>query len=215
MNVISLLCKGPSTSKINVDYINKSDIIAWANLHDPYNKVVNIPHRLDYLFIRRTGFVIESSAEIKTFLNSCDIKKIFTCGYPDTKILKYTIDGNLARRSPYRFNASTGLIALNYLTEMNPDKIIVAGMDMFEINKALYYHSIDDTVTDVENLTGLRLHVNNESILTKEMKSHLSDLHIKYVCSLINSHPDITFEFYTDNTVFSDKISIYSNVIIK
>ena len=63
MKRIYLFCKGSSLKNINLNEIKDNDRIAWENVHNMNNGVINLPKRIDYFFLR------------KNFIEDLDLKE--------------------------------------------------------------------------------------------------------------------------------------------
>ncbi len=217
--IVSILCKGPSIQDIDYNSINSSDIITWANLHNPFTKNFKLPNRLDILFIRNRYFIDDLDNIYKKYLSDINIKELYCINHrpinQDNYILNYKIIEYLSNLSPYGFDASTGLIALNKISSRkNIKKIIIAGLDLFKSNEPLYYFDSLDNLTSNDNKKNISKFIHKD-IIINEVSHHPIDSHIHYINKIINSNTNIEFEFYTRNDDLKSIIKSNKNVIIK
>ena len=72
-----LLCKGPGAIKIKErEDLSSFDYIAWANLHDVENNLLDIPTRVDCLYLFRPRLINQLDISSKEKLNLLNIKHI-------------------------------------------------------------------------------------------------------------------------------------------
>jgi hypothetical protein len=212
---VALLCKGPSVIKVDKEYIDTFDTIAWANLHNIEGGNNIIPNRVDYLFIRLSSYINEQPQNVQDELKNLEIKKIFTTGdTPEPKnVIGRKITKSLSRSNPFKFDASTGLVALNYIIENSPSKILIAGMDLFMKSNDIYYFDFNEGYTGKRNKSIITPLLEN-NLLVKEIVHHPSDKHMEYIKNVVEVNQNINFEFYTINSLYVENISQYSNVTI-
>lgn len=214
MNII-LLCKGNSINQLTKEEILKNDIIAWANIHNLSTSDTQIPKKIDYLFIREESFVNDLTEEHKKIINKLNIKHVITTGIRCNKILKYDVEKHIDSKTIKfgKASASTGLIALYYLTSLKPKTITIAGLDLFEKNKPLYYfNNMDDNLTAKKTNDSLISSLNKEGNLKTTF--HYPNETINYIINLIKNNETITFIFYTENENLKNNIKKLKNVII-
>lgn len=211
MKVI-LLGKGNSINLINKDIVLSHDCIAWANIHDHIKHPDKFPDKLDYLFIRGKRFADELTNEQKKSIIDLKIKHVITTGEKAEKILDYVVEENLSKLMEGGLNASTGLIAFNYLIKLNPIKLTVVGLDLFQKDDKLYYfNNIDDNLSCEKNNVGLKQITKNNILL---QSVHSPDATIIIMKKLINKNPEINFVFYTINKELKNNLEILKNVKI-
>lgn len=212
---IILLCKGNSINQISKEKILNHDIIAWANIHNLNMSKTKIPKKVDYLFIREESFVNDLTDEQKQIINDLNIPHVITTGKKSEKILKYNVEKHVDSEM-IKFgevSASTGLIALYYLSLLKPEIITIAGLDLFEKNKPLYYFdNLSNNLTAKKTNDSLSNSVNNEGHLKTTF--HYPNETIKYIINLIKNNETTNFIFYSENDNLKNNIKKLKNVTI-
>jgi hypothetical protein len=205
-----ILAKGESLNRLSYDEINSHDKIVWCNIHNDLDED-KIPSRVDTIYLRQPSFVNDLPEKNKEHLTNLKVKKIFSSGENFESVLNYKVINKKLKRN-YGFNPSTGLIALDNECKSQPKKITIAGLDLFEKNKPLYYHDLNKTLTSNKNLDGLKS-ISKDNIVKKEIHSVKNT--INKIHSIIVKNPNIIFVFYTNSDVLKNKIKDLKNVIIK
>lgn len=211
---IILLGKGGSINLINKDIILEHDEVAWANLHDHIKNSYIIPAKVDYLFIRQPSFVNDLILEQQNAINELEIKHVLTTGVSTKKILKYNVESNLSHNTPYNFNASTGLIAFNYLVGLKPESLTICGIDLFMKDKNIYYfENIGDSLSSKQNNKNIKAISTNDGKL--KTSPHDEKKTIAYIKQIITDNKKINFTFYTINDELKEELKGFDNVILK
>ena len=216
MKRIYLFCKGPSLKNINLNEIKDNDRIAWANVHNMNNGVINLPKRIDYFFLRNKNFIEDLDPKEKEIISKIDIKNILTAGVPAETILNKKVLENLSHKEPFGFDASTGLIALNYLINLNPKELIVGGFDLFKTGESYYYFDNKKNLTSNKTLRDQKKkkYVKN-NIIINDIKVHPKNETLDYLTKVIEKNSDINFTFYTISEELKNNLKKYKNVTIR
>jgi len=207
---IILLGKGESINKLTKEFIINHDYIAWANIHNHimYNHL--IPNKVDFLFIRNKTFIDDLTKEQKLEISLLNIKHVFIVEKNVKKILNYSIEKEFNATKEYGFNASTGLIAFNYLITQSPDILTIAGLDLFTTKNDLYYfNNINDNLSSKKTNNSLK-----EMTVNGKLKKSLHDEEktINFIKKKITDNPQIKFIFYTVNENLKNNVNQFKNV---
>lgn len=212
---IALLCKGPSIANFKLTDIADYDKIGWANLHNLKLKVV--PPKVDFLFIRSVSYFNQLSAADQRDISNLDIKVVRLIGSPAkdsrkrlTKFMNQ-LPIYIKNDDPFEFNASTGLVALNWVVDQNPKEIYVVGMDLFEVGKPVYYFDLNISLTSTGNMAGLKQYCDEEGILKKE-DLHFPNQSLDYMYDLFKKKENIKIIYNTINENIKERFKDLPNV---
>lgn len=207
---IILLGKGESINKLTKEIILSHNYIAWANIHNHVKFDYLIPNKVDFLFIRNKTFINDLTKEQKLEISSLNIKHVFIAEKNIKKILNYPIEKEFNTTNEYGFNASTGLIAFNYLVTLSPDILTIAGLDLFTTNNNLYYfNDINDNLSSKKTNDSLKQMTTNGKL---KKSLHDEENTIKFIIRKIKENPNIKFIFYTLNEILKNNINQFKNV---
>ncbi|MFW6226375.1 MAG: hypothetical protein ACOC3V_05410 [bacterium] len=178
-------------------FILSHDYIAWANIHDYKRYSELIPRKVDYFFIREKKFVDILDDETKEIINSLSISHVILTANGQRrgvdKILKYNVEKHLQPMIECGFNASTGIVALNYLVKLNPNNLTIAGIDLYPQNEDLYYFG-------------------NQNVEKSKPFRHFPEKSLKFIKNKITSNKQIEFKYCTTNDEIKKQLSNIKNV---
>ncbi|MFW6242821.1 MAG: hypothetical protein ACOC2W_01545 [bacterium] len=193
---IILLGKGKSIDKLNKGFILSHDYIAWANIHDCERYSDLIPRKVDYFFIREKYHIDNSDDNVKEMINSLDIPHVILTANGNrvgvNKILKYNVKKHI-QPEECGFNASTGVVAFNYLINLKPNILTVAGIDLYPENEELYYFS-------------------NQNVEKSKPFRHFPEKSIEFIANKITCNNNINFKYCTTNEKIKNRMKDIKNI---
>ena len=233
-----LLCKGPGAKLLSKKKLKEYDFIAWANWNNYKDKTINIPRRVDKLYLYDHTYITtlpqETLEEIKKDLKVKSIKilnshKIISeektkkwlndlCKCWDREYENFESEVNYfgdatEMQSYWPKKPSTGHAALVDLTlNYNFDEIHVAGMDLFSGRQ--YYFDVRETIVSKGGKRKL------ENFLKKASKdqtsrgilktAHPEGSAMKKIIRLVKRHPHIKYTFYSTNKSYKRNFLKYN-----
>lgn len=209
MNIL-LLCKGPGIKLFDNNTSKNFDIICWANLHDVHPQ---IPNKLDILFLRNKNFYLEQDESYKNYLKNLNIKEIIHTGnsqninpIPGVKILS-----GINPKLYQNHNSSTGVLAFRDLCKRKPTTLSVVGLDLFQKGKPVYYTNIENARLKKDTKQNLLMQVKDN---LNTINYHDESISMEIIKQGVDENPNIQFEFFSTNKLYSKTFKDYNNVNI-
>lgn len=211
---ILLMCKGPSVKLLNQKEFITSDIIAWANIPVIENSSLEIPNKVDILYIREKSFYEDLTIEKRDEINKLNIKEIVSVKNNFKSIGKHNVSRNINYDSNVSFNASTGLSAFIDLIDKNPTELTVAGLDLFQKGLPLYFFDFKYILTGNKNKENLKKEFLDKDMSILKKSLHNPEESIDVIYNKVLKSTNIFFTFYTTNKKLGEKLKPLKNVKI-
>jgi hypothetical protein len=211
-----LLCKGPGAIKIKGrEDLSSFDYIGWANLHNVENNLLDIPKRVDCLYILKSNFINQLDNSSKEKLSGLIIKNIKIVQPESTKKLlginvSYVDKGqSICPIEKEWKDVSTGMRAFIDMLDNNEfEEFHVAGLDLLENGQQFYYFDPKDAIRiPIE-------HNKFSKMLKVDIDRHNPMSSLEMIYEKVLKYSNIKFVFYSGNEKFKDKFRDISNAII-
>lgn len=211
-----LLCKGPGAIKIKErEDLSSFDYIAWANLHDVENNLLDIPTRVDCLYLFRPRLINQLDISSKEKLNLLNIKHIRIV-QPESikKLLGVDVSyvdksQSICPISKQNYFVSTGMRAFIDMLDNNKfDEFHIAGLDLLEEGQQFYYFDPKDALrTPTE-------HKKFSKMLKVDKDRHNPVASFEMIYERVLKYSNIKFVFYSGNKKFNDRFEDIPNAIV-
>jgi len=211
---ILLMCKGPGAKLLNQEEFLNSDIIAWANIPVFENNALEIPKKVDILYIRDKSFYDELPKEKKNEIDNITINEIISINSRFKKMGNKNISKTIRSNSVGKFNGSTGLNAFVDLVSRKPKELTVAGLDLFQEGLPLYFFDFKYNLTGEKTKNNLENEFLNDGNKILEKTIHEPEKSVNVIYDKVLSTPDTFFTFYTTNKNVENKLKNLPNVKI-
>jgi hypothetical protein len=211
-----LLCKGPGAIKIKGrEDLSSFNYIGWANLHNVENNLLDIPKRVDCLYILKSNFINQLDNSSKEKLSGLIIKNIKIVQPESTKKLlginvSYVDKGqSICPIEKEWKDVSTGMRAFIDMLDNNEfEEFHVAGLDLLENGQQFYYFDPKDAIRiPIE-------HNKFSKMLKVDIDRHNPMSSLEMIYEKVLKYSNIKFVFYSGNEKFKDKFRDISNAII-
>lgn len=211
-----LLCKGPGAIKIKGrEDLSSFNYIGWANLHNVENNLLDIPKRVDCLYILKSNFINQLDNSSKEKLSGLIIKNIKIVQPESTKKLlginvSYVDKGqSICPIEKEWKDVSTGMRAFIDMLDNNEfEEFHVAGLDLLENGQQFYYFDPKDALrTPTE-------HKKFSKMLKVDKDRHNPVASFEMIYERVLKYSNIKFVFYSGNKKFNDRFEDIPNAIV-
>jgi hypothetical protein len=209
-----LICKGPGARYITQDEFDTADVIAWANIPIFENGTLNIPHKVDIMYLRNDSCYNELNSTLKEKIDNLKIKEVIGVGGNFKSLGPYKTKKFINPHAAGGFNGSTGINGFVDIVNRKPKHFVVAGLDLFQKGKSLYFFDFKYNLTNSANSKSIQQKYlsNNHSKLENGFDFHHPQKSLDVIYNKVITNPDICFTFYTNNENIVEKLSGVSNV---
>jgi hypothetical protein len=211
-----LLCKGPGTIKIKGrEDLSSFDYIGWANLHNVENNLLDIPTRVDCLYLFRPRLINDLDISSKKKLNLLNIKNIKIC-QPESLKKLLGIDVSYVDKSQSicpiskenQF-VSTGMRAFIDMLDNNKfEEFHIAGLDLLEEGQGFYYFNPKDALRTPSE------HKKFSKMLKVDKNRHNPISSFEMIYERVLKYSNTKFVFYSMNKKFKDRFEDIPNAIV-
>jgi len=211
-----LLCKGPGAIKIKErEDLSSFDYIAWANLHDVENNLLDIPTKVDCLYLLRARFIDQLDISSKEKLNLLNIKHIRIV-QPESNKKLLGVDVSYVDKSQAICpiskeikGVSTGMNAFIDMLDNNKfEEFHIAGLDLLEEGQQFYYFDPKDALrTPTE-------HKKFSKMLKVDKDRHHPTSSLEMIYERVLKYSNTEFVFYSGNKKFKYRFKDIPNVIV-
>ena len=211
-----LLCKGPGAIKIKGrENLDSFEYIGWANLHNIENNLLDIPPRVDCLYLFRAKFIDELDKSSKEQLDRLNIKDIkIVQPESTTRLLGKNISyvdksQSICPITKKNVFVSTGMRAFIDMLDNNKfDEFHVAGLDLLEEGQQFYYFDPKDALRTPKE------HVKYAKIKKVDKNRHNPISSFEIVYDRVLKYSNTKFVFYSENQKYHDRFKDISNAVI-